>query len=327
MKLFFPETLEATARPDPFAGDEGLAPLRLRHLTPGVRLPFHLFAAVGNAPGEFVLAWPRGRVIPPGVLDQPWGYFAVSEAGEVLAYLLSQVEAGRAGWKLQGLLADTLLVWVQHFFRHEAARTASQVDLARGLIQRLFRELPPGLTLKAVQDLRRHDSGLFSHSVNVCLLALALGPSLGWTLEDRETFTLGALLHDLGMMTLPLDPFQQTESLDDQDWEGIRTHPERGAELLRPLGIFPEELLLMVRQHHEAGDGSGYPWGLAGDAIHPWAQVLHLLDSYEAMTSLRPWRPPLSERQALHLMTTAWRAQGPCASKHFPSFLTFCQTS
>jgi putative nucleotidyltransferase with HDIG domain len=310
-----------------FGGGEGLAPLRLAQLKPGEALPFHIFTAADGVPGEFVLTWRRGRALPAKARDMVWCYFAVAEAGEVLGYLLSRVEeAGGETPEHLRLLADTLLVWTQHFFCHEAARTPAHLAGARGLIAALSRGLGhTGNSLDMASRLRRHDSGLFSHCLNVCLLTLAFAPSLDWEGEEREALALGTLLHDLGMMPWAPETFRQTAPLTDEEWEQIKTHPDRGAELLKPYTELPEEVVLMVRQHHESANGSGYPLGLQGDEIHPWARVLRMLDSYEAMTSLRPWRPPIGERQALRIMTSAWSTQGGYDQDFLKRFLSFCQ--
>jgi HD-GYP domain-containing protein (c-di-GMP phosphodiesterase class II) len=310
-----------------FGGGEGLAPLRLAHLAIGEALPFHIFTAADGVPGEFVLTWRRGRAFPAKAKEMVWSYFAVAEAGEVLNYLSSRVKAaGGEALKDLRLLADTLLVWTQHFFCHEGARTPATLAAARGLIAALAQGLADSNNpQETVASLRRHDSGLFSHCLNVCLLTLAFLPSLAWEGEEGETLALGTLLHDLGMMPWALETFRQTAPLSDQDWEKIKTHPDRGADLLKYFTELPEEVVFMVRQHHESANGSGYPLGLQGNEIHPWARVLRMLDSYEAMTSLRPWRPPIGERQALRIMTSAWSAQGSYDPYFLKRFLAFCQ--
>ena len=312
-----------------FGGGEGLAPLRLAHLASGGALPFHIFTAADGVPGEFVLTWRRGRALPKKAQEMVWGYFAVAEAGEVLTYLLSRLEEVRSGGESPEalkFLADTLLVWTQHFFCHEAARTPHNLSGARSLIAALANRLgDPGDAQGRVSVLRRHDSGLFSHCLNVCLLALAFSRDLAWEGEKGETLALGALLHDLGMMPWAQETFHQTAPLSDQDWEKIKTHPDRGVAFLESFPEFQEDVLPMIRQHHESANGSGYPLGLQGDDIHPWARILKILDSYEAMTSLRPWRPPISERQALRIMTSAWSAQGSYDPVYLKRFLAFCQ--
>ena len=327
MKIL-PNVMENPEEAVLFGGGEGLALLRLSHLAPGVALPFHIFTAAEGIPGEFVLTWRRDRPLPRKAQDIIWGYFAVAVAGEVLDYLWSRLEEVPAGGgppEPLKLLADTLLIWTQHFFCHEAARNPQNLAGARKLLTALARGLSASGDAPAlVNRLRRHDSGLFSHCFNVSLLALAFSPYLAWEGELGETLALGALLHDLGMMPWAQETFYQTGPLSDQDWEKIKTHPDRGAELLEPLGL-PEDVLLMVRQHHESANGSGYPLGLHGDDIHSWARVLRILDSYEAMTSLRPWRPPISERQALRIMASAWIAQSSCDQDYLKRFLAFCQ--
>ena len=161
-------------------GGEGLAPLWLAHLAPGAALPFHIFTAADGVPGEFVLTWRRGRALPAKAREMVWGHFAVAETGEVLNYLFSRVEeVGGETPKDLKLLADTLLVWNQHFFSHEVARTPANLTRARSLITALAGGL--GDTKNPIEtagSLRRHDSGLFSHCLNVCLLTLSFSLSL-----------------------------------------------------------------------------------------------------------------------------------------------------
>jgi len=312
-----------------FGGEDGLAPLRLSHLVPGGVLPFHIFTATDSLPGGFVLTWRRGQALPPKLLERVWGYFAVAEAGEVLNYLLSRIEFAEV-WgetpEALELLADTLLVWTQHFFCHDAARTPASLDEAKSLIKTLASGLEDSPhPLETIGALRRHDSGVFSHCLNVCLLTLAFARLLPWKQEEVETLALATLLHDLGMMPWAQEAFHQTTPLSDQDWEKIKAHPDRGADLLQVFADLPEEMRLTVRQHHENADGTGYPLGLAGEAIHPWAKVLRVLDSYEAVTSLRPWRPPIGERQAWRIMSSVWNAQGSYDPEYLRLFLAFCQ--
>lgn len=322
-----PHTFGHPDRASALEGRPPLAPLRLGHLSPGTVLEFDLFLPAVELSGGVHLAWPQGQVFPGNAREWGWGYFPFPQTGAVLNYLWSRVEAQPPpeGGTLE-LLADTLLVWVQHFYGHEAARNQESLNMARGLIRRL-QHLWKGIKrpLPALETLRRHDSGLFSHCLNVGLLGLAFFPHLPGEGAAEENFVLGALLHDLGMMTQGPEVFQLTGPLSDADWEKIKGHPELGAALLQSLGELPEPVLLMVRQHHESLDGSGYPAGLAGEAIHPWARLLRILDSYEAITSLRPWRPPLHRRQALHIMASAWSSQGGYDRHYLSLFLAFCQ--
>lgn len=249
----------------------------------------------------------------------------------MLDYLLSRIEETQESGEQDTLnslrlLADTLLIFTHHLYCHEAGRTAVGLASGRGLITHLNRGLGGvGPSKNTVGRLRRHDSGLFSHCLNVCLLALAFLQHMSWEEAGRETFALGALLHDLGRMPRARTTFYQTTPLSDEDLEDIRAHPVRGTAMLESLQPLPEDVLNMVRQHHESTDGSGYPQGLKGDAIHSWARILKILDSFEALTSFRPWPPPVNERQVLRIMTTAWSAQGGYDQEYLQKFLAFCQ--
>lgn len=305
-----------------------LAPFRLNHLPPGMVLGFDVFIPSMDHPGKVVRAWPKGGTFPGDTEDLGWGYFAVPDTAAVLDCLWSRIsEADSQPEEVSlSLLTDTLLVWIQHFYLNEEARTPDRLELARNLIRRwlhLWEGLScPFFTLEA---LRRHDSGVFSHCLNVGLLGLAFSPHFSESQTERVEFAVGAFLHDLGMMAQSSEVFYLTGPLSDDDWEKIKQHPDLGADLLQSLGGMAEPLLLMVRQHHENLDGSGYPAGLAGEAIHPWARILKILDSYEAITSLRPWRPPLGRRQALHVMTSAWSSQNSYDPHYLSLFLDFCQ--
>ncbi|MFZ2090029.1 MAG: hypothetical protein WAU47_15780, partial [Desulfobaccales bacterium] len=181
-----------------FGGEEGLAPLRLSHLAPGEKLPFHIFTSLDGVPGEFVLTWRRGQFLPKGALDMVWGYFAVAEAGKVLSYLVSRVEVAEVSERTPQnlhLLTDTLLVWTQHFFSHEEARTPKALAEAHQLMAALGEGLKAaGNVRETAAALRRHDSGLVGHCLNVCLLTLSFAPILAWKEEEVENLALAALL-------------------------------------------------------------------------------------------------------------------------------------
>lgn len=140
---------------------------------------------------------------------------------------------------------------------------------------------------------------IYAHSLNVCFLALAFINYLGWSQRSAQVFGLGALLHDIGMSKVPHSILNKKGPLTEDEMDKVKLHPLTGYHLLKNHAWMYKNALLMVLQHHENADGSGYPQKLATQAIHPWAKVLRIVDSYEAMTSVRPWRGPFSPREAL----------------------------
>lgn len=200
------------------------------------------------------------------------------------------------------LLYDLLLAWTRQFYDNPECRSGPLLDVARDLVGTLYRLLAaaPRLGLLAL-SFRRLDAGLAGHCLNVCLLALSYARHNSWPETAARTLGLGALLHDLGMTALP-GAWEKSGPLSSDELELLRRHPQGGVQLLTPFPQLPGKVFLMVAQHHENADGSGYPLGLPLAAIHPYARLLRILDTFEALTSVRPWRPPLSPAKALACM-------------------------
>ncbi|HXK44857.1 MAG TPA: HD-GYP domain-containing protein, partial [bacterium] len=110
----------------------------------------------------------------------------------------------------------------------------------------------------------------------------------------RET----ALLHDIGKLGIGEHILQKTEPLTEEEWKIIKTHPVVGEEILRPV-FFEKDAMEIVKQHHERFDGKGYPDGLDKNDINLLARILSVADAFDAMTSARAYRKPLSIPEAM----------------------------
>lgn len=152
------------------------------------------------------------------------------------------------------------------------------------------------ITLVSSLDLREHQTSL--HSQRVRDYALLLGERLGLTDgAERDSLAAGALLHDVGKIGIPDRILLKPGRLTDDELKEIRRHPELGAALIRRIGFLQsaEEIVLA---HHEKFDGSGYPRGLAGDAIPFGARIFAVVDAFDAMTSARPYHAACSFQDA-----------------------------
>jgi putative nucleotidyltransferase with HDIG domain len=132
--------------------------------------------------------------------------------------------------------------------------------------------------------------------------ALQLARSLGVT-DDLEIQAIKAasLLHDVGKIGVPEHILNKPGKLTGSEFEIMKQHAPMGAEILSVIG-FPYPVVPIVRHHHENWDGSGYPDGLSGEAIPIGARVLAVVDCFDALTSDRPYRPKLSDRDALKIV-------------------------
>lgn len=146
--------------------------------------------------------------------------------------------------------------------------------------------------------LEAKDAYTRGHSVRVAKLARACARALGLNTEEQEQVYLAALLHDVGKIGVSEAVLLKPGRLDPAEWEEVKSHPVVGARIIEP-AKFPTAVIAAVRHHHEDYDGGGYPDGLAGEEIPLLARVIRVADTYDAMTSARPYRQALTPQQAL----------------------------
>ena len=148
----------------------------------------------------------------------------------------------------------------------------------------------------AALDIRDHSTG--EHTARVTELTVALAERFGIDGDDLADIRRGATLHDIGKMAVPDAVLGKVGPLTDADWALIRQHPDMARRML--LGIaFLEPALDIPWCHHEKWDGTGYPRGLAGMDIPFPARLFAVVDVYDALTSERPYREPMTPMAAL----------------------------
>ncbi len=152
-------------------------------------------------------------------------------------------------------------------------------------------------------DVLRHDYHTYTHVYNVASYCLLLAKGLGVSDEkELRDISMGGLLHDLGKLRIPLHILNKKERLTDTEWAIIQRHPTDGFIELAVREDLTEAQLMMVYQHHEKLDGSGYPVGIGGDEIDFYAKVCAVVDIFEALTSNRPYRNPATKGEALDIL-------------------------
>jgi putative nucleotidyltransferase with HDIG domain len=161
-----------------------------------------------------------------------------------------------------------------------------------------YLEMNIGLAAAMVVLLDSKDEYTAQHSAAVAMFCRDMATALDLPEEEAEALHFAGLLHDLGKVGVPDAVLRKANALDEGEWEFIRQHPEKGAEVLSHLAAY-QEVADIVRFHHERLDGSGYPNGILGDAIPELSKVLAVADSYHAMTSDRPYRGARSSFEAL----------------------------
>jgi HD-GYP domain-containing protein (c-di-GMP phosphodiesterase class II) len=164
---------------------------------------------------------------------------------------------------------------------------------------RLRDALADGVSLGAADLLRRqHERGLAEHAMAVGRLTIAVCRTLDLGEAQTAAFARAALFHDAGKLEIPPQILGRPAPLSSAAWSVVRTHPERGERLVAAV---PElaDVAPIVRCHHERWDGAGYPDGVAGEEIPLGARIVFACDAFDAMTSVRCYRPTLSTAAAL----------------------------
>lgn len=136
-----------------------------------------------------------------------------------------------------------------------------------------------------------HDFYTATHLVNVCTNVIGLAQRTG--IVDSKSLNrigTGGLLHDVGKIFIPTEILNSPKTLTSEQHTLVRSHVDRGCEHLSRVDDFPDEVMDVVSQHHERMDGSGYPRGLKGDKISIYGRLAGIVDTFEAMTSVRPYR-------------------------------------
>jgi len=150
--------------------------------------------------------------------------------------------------------------------------------------------------------LKKFDSFLYKDAVTSAVLATALGRQLGMAAQELQALATGCMLMDIGKLSLPTELLHKPERLDHDEWELMKTHVDRGLELLKACPKCSPAVLDVVRTHHERLDGGGYPQGLQGSEIPLFGQIAGIVDQYVAVTSPRPFAKPISPSKAEEML-------------------------
>jgi HD-GYP domain-containing protein (c-di-GMP phosphodiesterase class II) len=170
-------------------------------------------------------------------------------------------------------------------------------------------------TLLEILRLKRKDEYTYMHSVAVCTLMVNVARQMGRNDAQTHEYGLAGLLHDLGKMGIPETILNKEGKLTEEEFLAVRNHPEHGFRVLLQSANVPEMALDVCRHHHEKMDGTGYPFGLAADAISPVARIGAICDVYDALTSERTYKEAWSPVEAIAAM---WGWEG-----HFDRALLF----
>lgn len=212
------------------------------------------------------------------------------------------------------ILRESSVALMEDLFENPDVNTA--LDESRPIIKNFidFMESAPE-AMGYMISLSGHDFYTYNHSLDVSIYSLGLGSALTFNKADLEELGVGSLFHDIGKRNVSLDILCKKGGLDDAEWEQMKRHPQYGLMILNQNPNISDAIKAACFEHHESFAGNGYPQGISGQEIHPFARIVAITDTYDAMTTQRSYNVPLKPFDAVSMM------KEKLAGRYDPEFL------
>jgi putative nucleotidyltransferase with HDIG domain len=184
--------------------------------------------------------------------------------------------------------------FIERMKQDKSIKISEVETTTNALVDSIFRNQD---ALTCMSRLQTKDSYLIEHSLNVSILIAIFAKHLGFEKKLIQELTLGAFLHDVGKTLIPLDILNKPGKLTAKEQAIIQSHIALGLKILENSPNISHIAISMLKEHHERLDGSGYPKQLVGEDISKYGRMVAIVDSYDAMTSDRPYRkgiPPIN---------------------------------
>src|SRR5580658_1062890 len=253
------------------------------------------------------------------------------------AILLGYFFAVGISGPIRGLAASTRAISRGEFHQRSAVRGASEIsELAENFnkmagdieeyIERLKeaaeenRELFIGSIRMLAAAIDEKDPYTRGHSGRVAKYSLILGEGLGLNTEDLDRLRISALLHDVGKIGVDDRVLKKPGKLTDEEFDLMKQHPSKGANIMRPVAQL-KDMLPGIELHHERMDGGGYPYGLQGDSIPMMARIIAVADTFDAITTNRPYQSAMDVDFALE------RIRSLAVTKFDPNVVTALESA
>ena len=181
-------------------------------------------------------------------------------------------------------------------------RTISRIDSEKDLKDKLNANIQlqdniDHLLIAIISQLDKRNQEAPGHTQRVTDIAVKIGSKINLSEEELRVLRLSSLLHDIGKLGIKEEILQKSGSLSEQEWAGLKTHPELGKNLIKDISYL-SNVSEIIYSHHERWDGSGYPLGLSGIEIPKLARIFAIADVYDALASDKPYRPRYSPSEA-----------------------------
>jgi len=204
--------------------------------------------------------------------------------------------------KKSRLVYESSRVLVERLF--EDPRTENIREAKKSISEIVDLIIADDATSRELLKITSYDFYTYTHSVNVGVFSVLLAKSVFKGSDAHNMHELGAgfFLHDIGKVRIDPAIINKRGKLTEEEMYNIKSHPYQGYKILKETNQLTEECMIIVMQHHERENGSGYPKMLKGDQIHTYGRICCIADVYDALTSDRSYQQKLNTFEALKLM-------------------------
>lgn len=280
--------------------------IRLSSIYPSRPLTFNIYVLINN---HFTLYLRQGEKLSPEKLAtlsaraiNDYFFVPATEWREYKLFIQNQINAADiAVIEKAQILRSSSLALVEELFEHPDVNVA--LDSSRPIIENFvsFMDAEPEAMSELI-GLSGHDFYTYNHSLDVSIYALGLGKILTMSPKELEELGLGALFHDIGKRNVSLDILCKKGPLDKDEWAAMQQHPQFGYLILEQNPSVSTAIKAAAFEHHESFVGNGYPQQLQGEEIHPYARIVAITDTYDALTTQRSYNKPKMPLDALVFM-------------------------
>lgn len=195
------------------------------------------------------------------------------------------------------------IVAIEHFMKGLKRGATPDIALCEVARDKLISEVTSRVDqIQYISQVRVRDEFTYSHILDVTALSIALAMKVGFTPAEVKEIALAALVHDLGKLLIPRDIMFKPSRLSEKEFKVMQLHPELGYNIIRDALKLPDHIARPALEHQEMYGGGGYPQGLKGNEIHPYAHLVKIADVYDALTSKRPYKESIPSFKAVKIM-------------------------
>lgn len=280
--------------------------IRINTLISQKPLSFDLFLKINERLTLYVRAGDR---VDQGKIDMlknrdTGEYFYVHEnnRSDYRSYVRESMTSSALDVKEKAMiLRESSMAMVEELFENPDVNQA--LENSRPIISQFisFIDAEPD-SMSHLISLSGHDFYTYNHSLDVGIYSLGLADAIGMKGAELEEMGVAALFHDIGKRQISLDILCKKGPLSDPEWAQMQKHPQYGLFLMNDNPTITEGIKAACFEHHESWSGGGYPQALSGDEIHPFARIVAITDTYDAMTTQRSYNVPMKPTDAVTMM-------------------------